>query len=82
MRDNNVGSRLLAPKSGILDLANDIHAVDDFAKDDVLVVEEGGGDRGDEELGAVGVGAGILEWKRYGLAEDMRVDRAVTATAE
>lgn len=37
-----------------------VHPVNDLAKDDVLVVEEGSGDGGDEELGAVGVGAGVL----------------------
>ena len=45
---------------GGLHLLNNVHAVDHLAKDDVLVVEEGGRDGGDEELGAVGVGAGIL----------------------
>lgn len=39
----------------VLDLANDGLAVEDFAKDNVLVVEVGGGNGGDEELGAVGV---------------------------
>jgi hypothetical protein len=39
----------------VLDLADDGLAVEDFAEDDVLVVEVGGGYRGDEELGAVGI---------------------------
>ena len=30
-----------------------------LAEDDVAAVEPGAGDRGDEELGAVGVGAGV-----------------------
>lgn len=47
---------------GSLHLLDDIHAVDDLAEDDVLVVEEGRRDGGDEELGAVGVGAGVLGW--------------------
>lgn len=38
LSDNDVGSRPLAAKAGILHLANDIHAVNDFAEDDVLVV--------------------------------------------
>jgi len=37
----------------ILDLADDALAVDDFAEDDVLVVEMGCRDGGDEELRAV-----------------------------
>lgn len=45
---------------------DDIHAVDDLAEDDVLVVEERRRDGGDEELGAVGVGAGVLD---FGVSE-------------
>lgn len=48
------------PRLGHLHLAHDVHAVRDAAEDDVLVVEEGGGDRGDEELAAVCVWAGVL----------------------
>jgi hypothetical protein len=43
-----------------LHLADDVHAAVDFAEDDVLVVKEGGRDSGDEELGSVGVGTGVL----------------------
>src|SRR5215213_2479932 len=36
-----------------------VHALDDLAEDGVLAVQPGGGDLGDEELGAVGVGPGV-----------------------
>lgn len=38
LSDNDIGSRPLAAKARILHLANDVHAVNDFAEDDVLVV--------------------------------------------
>lgn len=41
------------------DFHDDVHAVGDFAEYGVAVVEEGGGDVGDEELGAVGAWAGV-----------------------
>lgn len=44
-----------------LHLPHDIEAIDDLAEDDVLPVEEGSGNRGDEELGSVGIGPGILD---------------------
>lgn len=47
------------PRLGSLHLLDDIDAVDDLAKDGVLVVQEGGRDGGDEELGAVGVGPAV-----------------------
>lgn len=40
-------------------LFNDIHALYDVAEDDVSAVQPGGLDGGDEELGAVGVGASV-----------------------
>ena len=45
---------------GLLHLAHDVHAVEDLAEDDVLAVQEGRRHRGDEELAAVAVGAGVL----------------------
>jgi hypothetical protein len=48
------------PRLGSLHLFHDIYAVYYFAKDHVLVVQEGRGHGGDEELGAVGVWAGVL----------------------
>ena len=50
----------------MFDFLHDVHAVDDFAEYDVLVVEEGGGEGGDEELAAVGVGAGVLLGGKWG----------------
>jgi hypothetical protein len=41
-------------------LAEDIHAVDDTAEHDVFPVEEGRGDRGDEELTTVAVWSCVL----------------------
>lgn len=59
--DVEVGHVLaLVAGPGGLHLLDHVHAVDDLAKDDVLAVEEGRGHGGDEELGAVCVGAGIL----------------------
>lgn len=60
LRNDDIRSGLFAPGASIFDFADDVDAVDDFAEDDVLVVEKGGGDGGDEELAAVGVGSGVL----------------------
>ena len=45
---------------GHLHLLDDVHAIHNLSEDDVLAVEERRGDRGDEELRAVGVGASVL----------------------
>lgn len=61
--DNNIQVRNVPPllaRPGHLDLAHHVHAIPDTAEDDVFVVEEGGGDGGDEELASVRVGAGVL----------------------
>lgn len=42
-----------------LDLLHDIHALNDCAKDDVLVIKPSGLDSGDEELRSVGVGTSV-----------------------
>lgn len=63
--NNNLLIRdILPPVPGlrVLHHTHDIHPVDYLAEDDVLSVEEGGGDSGDEELGAVAVGARVLCW--------------------
>ena len=39
--------------------ADDLHSLNDLAKDDVLAIEPRGGDGGDEELRAVGVGTSV-----------------------
>lgn len=49
----------------MLDFMHDVHAMDDFTEDDVLVVEVGGRQRRDEELAAVGIGAGVLRVVRF-----------------
>jgi hypothetical protein len=45
---------------GSLHLLYHVHAVDDLAKDDMLVVEERCGNSGDEELGPISVRSSIL----------------------
>lgn len=52
--------RLVAGVLGdVLDLVHDVVAFEDFAEDDVPAVEPGGDGGRDEELGAVGVLAGV-----------------------
>ncbi len=58
--DQNVRRRFLPHGPRVLYFAHDIHAVDHLAEDHMLVVQERGWDCRDEELGAVGVGAGVL----------------------
>ena len=58
--DHHVARRPLAPHARILHLPHHVHAIDHLAEDDVFVVQERGRDGADEELGAVGVGAGVL----------------------
>ena len=53
--------------AGGLDGLNDVHALDDLAKDDVLAIEPAGDDGGDEELGAVGVGTAVGHGEEAGL---------------
>ena len=43
----------------LLNLLDDIHTLDDGAEDGVLAIQPGGLDGADEELRAVGVGAGV-----------------------
>ena len=44
----------------VLDLAHNLHALGNLAEHDVAAVQPGGFDGADEELGAVGVGAGAV----------------------
>lgn len=63
LRNSHIQIRhILAPTSrlGSLHLLHDVHAFNNAAKDDVLAVEERCGHSGNEELGAVGVGASVL----------------------
>lgn len=55
LRDGNIRSWPLASKPRVLHFANNVHAVDDFAEDDVLVVQERCRDGADEELATVRV---------------------------
>ena len=48
--------------------ADDVEAVGDLAEDRVAVVEEGCGRAGDEELGAVGIGASVCHRENAGRA--------------
>jgi hypothetical protein len=49
-----------------VELVNDVLALDNSSEDDVLAVEPGAGDEGDEELGAVGSGAGVGHGQQVG----------------
>ena len=63
LRNGDVHVRhVLAAVAGLsgLHLLDDVEAVDDLAEYDVFAVEEGSRHGGDEELGAVGVGACVL----------------------
>ena len=57
--NDDVTGRSFASNSRVLDFVNDVHAIDDFAEDHVLVVQKGRLDRGDKELGAIAVFAGV-----------------------
>lgn len=48
------------PRLRRLHLLHNVEPIDDLAEDDVLLVQEWRGHGGDEELRAVGVGAGVL----------------------
>ncbi len=57
--DDNLGGTLSGLRSVRLDLLDNIHALDNLSEDDVLAVQPGGLGSADEELAAVGVGAGV-----------------------
>jgi hypothetical protein len=60
----------------LLDGLDDVHALDDLSEDNVLAVEPRGGHGADEELGAVGVGAGVGHGEHPGarvLADELLV---------
>lgn len=60
LHDADILIRLLARRPRILHLPHHIHALDDLTEDDVFAVQERRRHRRDEELAAVGVGAGVL----------------------
>ena len=66
LRHHDIERGTLAADARALDFPHDVHAVGDAAEDNVFVVQERGGDGADEELGAVGVGAGVLLFWRIG----------------
>lgn len=59
-RNSDLLRRPLVAGAHVLDLAHDVHALDHSTEDDVLAVEVRRGRGQDEELAAVGVGAGVL----------------------
>lgn len=66
LNNNHVHIRDILPlvtRLGILHLLDRVHPVHDFTKDYVLIVQEGGGDCGNKELGTVGVWPCVLENK-------------------
>ena len=50
-----------------LDLPDEILSLGDLTEDDVLTVQPGGNDGGDEELGSVGVGSSVGHGEQEGL---------------
>lgn len=58
--NGNILVRLLSGSASILNLAHDVHSIDHFSKDDMLIIQERRGDCRDEELAAVGIGTRIL----------------------
>ena len=57
--DGDIEGWLLLNSASILDFSHDIHAFDDLAENDMLVVKEWRSDGRDEELTSVGVFPGI-----------------------
>jgi hypothetical protein len=59
------------PTSGVgtlsLDLPDEVLSLGDLTEDDVLAVQPGGNDGGDEELGSVGVGSSVSHGEQEGL---------------
>lgn len=52
--------RLVSGGPSLLDHSNDVHAIDDLAKHDMFVVQEGRRGGRDKELTAIGIWAGVL----------------------
>ncbi len=57
--DDDLGAGLASLRAVGLDALDNIHALNNLAKDNVLAIEPGGLHGGQEELGAVGVGARV-----------------------
>ena len=65
-RDGDFLRRALVAGAHVLHHAHDVQALDHSAEDDVLAVEVRCRRGEDEELAAVGVGAGVLEGRKKG----------------
>ena len=65
--DRDLAPRLSAPRAQGFDLLHQVRPIGHLAEDDVLAVQPGGHHRGDEELRAVRVRAGIGHGQRNGL---------------
>lgn len=65
LRDDYIIHRLtLSSHSGVLNLVHDVHAVDDFAENDMLVVEVRSRNGREEELAAIGIRPRVLEGQK------------------
>jgi hypothetical protein len=65
--DGDLGAGLSRVGSLSLDGLDDVHSLDDLSEDDVLAVQPGGDNSGDEELGSVGVGSSVGRGQESGL---------------
>lgn len=88
---NDVDLRLVGLGLHVLDLANDALAIDNLAENNVLAIEVGGWNGGDEELATVGAGAGVGHGEQEGavmleveilIGELLAVDRFAAGTVE
>lgn len=91
VHDSHVLEGLVGLSLHVFDLANHTLAVDDLAEHDVLAIEVGSGDGGNEELTAVGAGPGVGHGEQEGtvmlevevlIGELFAVDRLAAGTVE
>lgn len=68
--DDDVLIRLLSSRTHVLDLPNDVHAIDNPAEDNVLVVQERRRNGSDEELASIRVWTGILRSSQLTRTDD------------
>lgn len=64
--DHNLLCGLARLRAVRFDLLDNIQALNNFAKDNVLVIQPGGLHRANEELRAVGIGASVGHWEDAG----------------
>src|SRR3954471_20154611 len=72
MNDHIFDRTILRTGPRAADLADDVHAFDDFAEHAMTIVEVRGGTERNEELAAVGVGAAVSHRQDAGLAVALR----------